>query len=96
MVAGGTDTTSAESSTDTTSAASTQSDVNTSSLSSNESFEYTAEDQNDTEGAAVSTISSASVWIYIVSGAVLLSLIGVAYKKRVSTLSFNIACIGSQ
>jgi len=72
-----------------TSAASSQSDVNTSTSSSNESFEYTAEDQSDTDGAAVSSISNASVWIYIVSGAVLLSLIGVAYKKRVSTLSFN-------
>lgn len=83
------------SSLDTTSAASAQSDSTTSSSSSNESFEYTAEDQNDNGGAAVSSVSSASVWIYIVSGAVLLSLIAVAYKKRVSTLWFKIVWIVS-
>lgn len=54
-----------------------------SSMYSDEISDYATEDQNDSGGTTVSSISSASAWMYVAAGAVLLSLLGVAYRKRV-------------
>lgn len=77
------------SSTDVTDTDSAQSISSTSSTYLNESNEYTAEDQNDAGDASASTLSGATVWMYVVSGVVLLSLLGIAYRKTVSASAKN-------